>query len=104
LHSSHIAYLLGGGTHQTTHGVGFPSPSWFPRFESDADTSCSRSKSSPSAKATINKDTTDAATSKPRTRHPMLDRFLKEPAKDGHFTGLGRDKATHGKDGINIKL
>ena len=46
----------------------------------------------------------DAATSKPRTRRPMLDRFLKEPAKDGHFTGLGRDKATHGKDGGNIKL
>ena len=34
----------------------------------------------------------------------MLDRFLKETAKDGHFTGLSRDKVTRGKDGNNIKL
>jgi hypothetical protein len=34
----------------------------------------------------------------------MLDRFLMEAAKDGYFTGLGRDKATRGKDGSDIKL
>jgi hypothetical protein len=34
----------------------------------------------------------------------MLDRFLKETAKDGYFTGLGRDKVTRGENGSNIKL
>jgi hypothetical protein len=29
---------------------------------------------------------------------------LKEIAKDGYFTGLGRDKTIRGKDGSNIKL
>jgi hypothetical protein len=34
----------------------------------------------------------------------MLDRFLQEPAKDGHFIGFGRDEGKHHKDAVKNKL
>jgi hypothetical protein len=37
-------------------------------------------------------------------KSPMLDYFLKEPAKDGHFTGLGKDNGTQGKAAAKSNL
>jgi hypothetical protein len=34
----------------------------------------------------------------------MLDNFLKETAEEGHFTGLGREKAITKKEVGSIKL
>jgi hypothetical protein len=75
----------------------------FRRFRDDTDTSCSCGKSPAGVNVTKN-GTMSIATSKPRTRCPMLDRFLKEPAQDGHYTGLGRNGATNGKSDGNTKL
>lgn len=50
------------------------------------------------------RDKVESAPYTSQRKSPMLDRFLKETVKEGHFTGLGEANSVHGKDAGKAKL
>lgn len=72
--------------HSATHLAGY----------TNTDSLGSNSNSSPGSRDVDPRRTT-SNTASPNKISPMLDHFLKESAKEGHFTGLGKGRVTDEK-------
>src|SRR2546423_148036 len=90
---------------ESTSGLMCTSSPWPTCFRyTPPDIFNSRASSSPNPKSITTRCTVNNSAFTVQKNNPMMDRFLKETVKDGHFTGLRMDKACHEKGTDKTKL